>query len=87
MNILLEGIICREPADTELQSRGGGGGGGGGFVDSQTSRSLDSFLSLADTELRPVVCRLRKAWETYSLLGEWGGEGSLILKILDHLIP
>ena len=41
---------------------GGGGGGGGGFVDSQTSRSLDSFLSLADTELRPVVCRLRIAF-------------------------
>ena len=61
MNILLYGIICREPADTELQSRGGGGGG---FVDSQTSRSLDSFLSLADTELRPFVCRLRTAWET-----------------------
>ena len=64
-------------------SRGGGGGG----VYSQTSRSLDSFLSLADTELRPVVCRLRTAWETWSLLGERGGEGSLILKILDHLIP
>ena len=62
MNILLEGIICREPADTELQSRGGGGGGG--FVDSQTSRILDSFLSLADTVLRPVGCRLRIAWET-----------------------
>ena len=60
MNILLEGIICRERANTELQSRGGGGG----VVDSQTSRSLDSFLSLADTELRPVVCRLRIAWET-----------------------
>ena len=41
MNILLEGIICREPADTELQSRGG-------FVDSQTSRLLDSFLILAN---------------------------------------
>ena len=64
-----------------------GGGGGGGVVDSQTSRSLDSFLSLADTELRPVVCRLRIAWETRSLISEWGGEGSLILKILDHLIP
>ena len=50
-------------------------------------RSLDSFLSLADTELRPVVCRLSIAWETWRLLGEWGGEGSLILKILDHLIP
>ena len=61
MNILLEGIICREPADTELQSSEGGGGG---FVDSQTSRSLDSFLSLVDTELRPVVRRLRIAWET-----------------------
>ena len=61
--------------------------GGGGVVDSQTSRSLDSFLSLADTEWRPVVCRLRIAWETWRLLGEWGGEGSLILKIPNHLIP
>ena len=43
MNILLEGITCRVPADTELQSGEGGGGGGGGvgFVDSQYSRSLD----------------------------------------------
>ena len=76
MNILLEGIICSEPADTELQSSRSQtknslgnlkfvrGGGGGGFVDSHTSRSLDSFLSLADTELRPVVRRLRIAWET-----------------------
>ena len=67
MNTLLGGIICREPADAELQSSrlqtkklgkhdvrggGGGGGGGGGFVDSQTSRSLNSFLSLVDTELQ-----------------------------------
>ena len=47
-----------------LGEGGGGGGGGGGFVDSQTSRSLDSFLSLADTGLRPFIRRLRIAWKT-----------------------
>ena len=36
----------------------------GESFDSQTSRSLDLFLSLAGTELRPVICRLRVAWET-----------------------
>ena len=55
MDILLEGIIRLEPADTELQSSRSG---------------------------------LRIAWITWSLLGEGGGGGSLILKLLlDHLIP
>ena len=60
MNILPDGISCRQPADTELQSSGlqtknslenlkllgasEGGGGGGGFVYSQTSRSIDSSV-------------------------------------------
>ena len=59
MNVLLEGIICHEPADTELQSRGGGGGGYSLIL--KLPRSLDSFLSLAYTELRPVIFRLRIA--------------------------
>ena len=55
MNILLEGIICREPADTELQ-----------FSRSQTKNSLENLKFV-----------------------RWGGGGeggSLILKLLDHLI-
>ena len=85
MNILLEGIICLEPADTELQPRGGGGGGGGGggFVNSQTYRSLDSFLSLADTELQSSRSQTKNSLENLKFVM---GGGSLILKLLDHLI-
>ena len=43
-------VVCRQKSLENLML--GEGGGGGGFVDSQTSRSLDSFLSLVDTELQ-----------------------------------
>ena len=42
----------------------GGGGGGGGFVDSQTSGSLDSFLSLADTELQSSRSQTKNSLKT-----------------------
>ena len=60
MNILLEGIICREPADTKLQSSRsqtknsldnlkfvrweGGGGGGGGGGGSFILKLLDHLI-------------------------------------------
>ena len=47
-------VVCRQKSLENLML---GEGGGGGFVDSQTSRSLDLFLSLVNTELQS--CRLQ----------------------------
>ena len=68
---------------------GEGGGGGGGFVDSQTSRSLDSFLSLvADTELQSSRMQTKNNLENLKFVRlRGGGGGSLIFILLDHLIP
>ena len=99
MNILLEGIIRLEPADTELQSSRSGlriawitwsllgeGGGGGSLILEPLDHLIHSLVQRIQN-YSPVDCRLRIAGETWSLLGEGGGWGSFILKLLDHLIP
>ena len=52
---------------------GGGGGGGGGFVDSRTSRSLDSFLSLVDTELQSSRLQTKNSLGNLKSVGGGGG--------------
>ena len=65
----------------------GEGGGGGGFVDSRTSRSLDSLPSLADTELQSSRLQTENSLGNLKSVRGGGGGGSFILKLLDHLIP
>ena len=62
MNILLEGIIRLEPADTELH-------------DSRTSRSLDSFLNLADTELQSSRLQTKNSLGNLKSVRGGGGGG------------
>ena len=49
--------------------------GGGAFVDSQTSRSLDSFLSLVDTELQSSRLQTKNSLGNLKFVRGGGGGG------------